>query len=200
MYLFIDTELSDIPETWFNDSPSGPRLVQLSWILTDSGRNHLAHESHIIKPKTPVTAMAAAVHGITTEMAIERGERIEKVLVRFNEAVNQARLIIGYNIRLDELVINAELSRTGIKSNFPGERKKCLLEYYKTVRGNNPAKSRANRTVIPHETGQLFRINNPAKSIGSLTLEAISQQLFNHAYNDLTDVELIEKCFFHDML
>lgn len=176
MYLFIDTEFSDIPETWYNNSPGGPRLVQLSWILTDAGRNRLARGNHMIKPMTPVTARAAAVHGITTEMAIDKGDRLEKVLDRFNEAVDQARLIIGYNIRLDEMVIKAELSRTGIESKFPVTRKSCLIESYKKACGNNLA-----------------------KSMGSLTLGSISQQLFNHASNELTDVELIEKCFFHDI-
>lgn len=115
MYLFFDTETTGLPinsylphtaiENW-------PRLVSIAWILCDENRKILENEKFIIKPdEFEIPESASIIHGITTERAIAEGKPIQEVLSKFLDAIQNAKCVVGYNVRFDRKVVAAELYR-----------------------------------------------------------------------------------------
>ncbi len=129
LYLFFDTETTGLPKNY--DTPSSdllnwPRLVQISWIVSDSNGVVVSKENHIIKPKDYVIPdKVAKLHGITTERALEIGEKIEVVLHHFWTDVQNASYIIGHNVSFDENVVEAEFYRLGEHNVFLSKHSIC---------------------------------------------------------------------------
>ena len=70
--LFFDTETTGIPERsweWHTDIDKYPHVVQMAWL------HGCKVETHIIRPDGwEIPEETVAVHGITTEYALEHGE------------------------------------------------------------------------------------------------------------------------------
>ena len=119
LYLFFDTETTGLPKDY--NTPSSnidnwPRLVQLSWIVTDQLQNIISQHNHIIKPENfIIPTESTATHGITTKDANEMGENLIDVLNEFCKDVKLSKFIIGHNIQFDKNVVEAEIIRMGIK-------------------------------------------------------------------------------------
>lgn len=77
VYLFFDTETTGLPLR--HDAPptalrNWPRLVQLSWQLTDEHGVVISSGDHIIRPEGfSIPPEASDGHGITDAMAREKG-------------------------------------------------------------------------------------------------------------------------------
>ena len=117
VYLFFDTETTGLPKDY--KAPSSDldnwscRLVQLSWIMKDEKQNLLSQGDFIIKPEGfEIPAASSDVHGITTEIAKEKGLDLKKAVYYFLGACRMADLIIGHNVNYDMHVVGAELIRT----------------------------------------------------------------------------------------
>lgn len=117
VYLFFDTETTGLPKDY--KAPSSDldnwscRLVQLSWIMKDEKQNLLSQGDFIIKPEGfEIPAESSNVHGITTEIAKEKGLDLKKAVYYFLGACRMADLIIGHNVNYDMHVVGAELIRT----------------------------------------------------------------------------------------
>ena len=85
VYLFFDTETTGLPKRY--DAPSSDlenwscRLVQLSWLMEDDSKTLLSKGDLIIKPDGfEIPKQASDVHGITTEMALEKGVDLKKAV------------------------------------------------------------------------------------------------------------------------
>ena len=107
--LFLDTETTGIPDRaakWDVDFETYPHIVQLAWIYGDKS------ESHIIRPDGwEIPDDVVAVHGITTEQAMEQGEPFVFVIDRFIAFAEQAGLLCGHNIHFDTGIIKANILR-----------------------------------------------------------------------------------------
>ena len=107
--LFLDTETTGIPDRsahWETDFESYPHVVQIAWIYGD------IQESHIIRPTGwEIPDETVAVHGITTEYAIEHGEPFAFVIDRLIAFCSKAGLICGHNIHFDTGIIKANILR-----------------------------------------------------------------------------------------
>lgn len=107
--LFFDTETTGIPDRnhkWDVDFMEYPHIVQLAWIYGDVA------ESHIIRPTGwEIPDEAVAVHGITTEYAMEHGEPFVFVIDRFIAFAQKAGLICGHNIHFDTGIVKANILR-----------------------------------------------------------------------------------------
>ena len=83
-YLFIDTETTGLPNDYnapSSDVNNWPRLVQLSWILTDKKGNIDSEINYIIKPNGfVIPKLASNLHGITNEMANSEGVLIKDAM------------------------------------------------------------------------------------------------------------------------
>ena len=107
--LFFDTETTGVPKkehNWDTDFMEYPYIVQLAWIYGDVA------ESHIIRPTGwEIPDEAVAVHGITTEYAMEHGEPFVFVIDRFIAFALKAGLICGHNIHFDTGIVKANILR-----------------------------------------------------------------------------------------
>jgi len=107
--LFFDTETTGIPARdakWDVDFMEYPHIVQIAWIFGETA------ESHLIRPDGwEIPEEAVAVHGITTEYAIEHGEPFVAVIDRFISFAIAAPLLCGHNIHFDTGIVKANILR-----------------------------------------------------------------------------------------
>lgn len=132
MYLFLDTETTGLPLDW--KAPIGqldnwPRIVEIGWILTDKDGNEIESDTFILKPDSfKIPADASAIHGITTEIAIEKGQDRIEILKKIADLLNKATVLVAHNIDFDKKVVHAEFIRYNIKSNIHKIDKLCTKE------------------------------------------------------------------------
>lgn len=131
-YLFFDTETAGLPKDYnapTSNSNNWPRLVQLGWITTDENCNILSQNDFIIYPEDfSVPLMAASLHGITTEIAKEKGHPLKEVLEKFMEDFKAAKTIVGHNIVFDKKIVGAELIRLGQNDIMNSKQSLCTME------------------------------------------------------------------------
>ena len=107
--LFFDTETTGIPDRsakWDTDFADYPHVVQMAWI------HGCKVENHIIRPDGwEIPDDTVAVHGITTEYALEHGESFAAVVDMFIQDCHDAGLICGHNIHFDTGIVKANILR-----------------------------------------------------------------------------------------
>lgn len=83
-----------------------PHIVQMSWTING------VEKDFIIYPEGyEIPAEAAAIHGITTEIAIEKGVPLAEVMIEFVMDSLKAKIVVGHNIYFDTSVIKANCLR-----------------------------------------------------------------------------------------
>ncbi|HMU99202.1 MAG TPA: 3'-5' exonuclease [Chitinophagales bacterium] len=131
MYLFFDTETTGLPKNWkapLEDLDNWPRLVQLAYIYCDKDGNKLANGDYIIKPEGfTIPIEASNVHGITTEIANNKGQNLEQVLEDFNQFVVESHYLVAHNMAFDEKIMGAEFLRKDIENNIIYRKKICTM-------------------------------------------------------------------------
>lgn len=117
MYLIFDTETTGLPRDHkapLTDFDNWPRMVQIAWQIHDYEGNLVEVENFIVRPDGfTIPFNAEKVHGISTQMAVERGKPVAEVLGRFNEAVQKSSHIVGHNIEFDLKIAGSEFLRNG---------------------------------------------------------------------------------------
>ena len=95
-----------------NDAPQQPRIVQLGAILAAGPTEPLCRLELIIKPEGwTIPEEAAAIHGITTEIAASKGVPITAAMRIFGELCTIADTIVAYNADFDIRMLNIEADR-----------------------------------------------------------------------------------------
>lgn len=113
MKLFFDTEttgkaLFKSPVTHTGQ----PHIVQLAAIMCADTGEERGYIYSIIKPDGwTIPDEAAAIHGITTELANNSGIPLLSALSVFSNFLHLSDLLIAHNIDFDAFVLSAELSR-----------------------------------------------------------------------------------------
>ncbi len=130
-YLFFDTETTGLPRDYeapASDTLNWPRMVQLSWILTDSQGNVLSVHDCIVRPDGfEIPEQAASIHGISTERAMREGAPLDSVLTVFLQTLDSAEYIVGHNISFDIHVVDAELIRRGHDARLTPMKAYCTM-------------------------------------------------------------------------
>ena len=109
--------LMDTETTGFNkpslplDHPYQPYIVQLAAQLCEDDGKPLAGFSLIIDNGVEIPEQAAAVHGITTEKAVQFGVSPTSALAHFDHFHQHADLIIAHNIKFDKAVMETAMTR-----------------------------------------------------------------------------------------
>lgn len=128
-YLCIDTETSGLFD--FSkpaDAPGQPRLAHVSMIWLNDDLEQIEEQDFYIKPEGwMMEAGASAVNGLTTEMLMEKGEPIAKVLDVYELAIKNGRVVVAFNAQFDTKVMRAELRRAGRDDLFEETPNICTM-------------------------------------------------------------------------
>lgn len=115
MILFFDTETTGFFQDRLPvDHPDQPYIVQLAAQLCEDDGEPVAGFSFIVDPgigAVSIPERAAAVHGITDEIAVRLGMSAEFALSAFTHLYQRADLVCAHNIKFDRGVIEAAISR-----------------------------------------------------------------------------------------
>jgi len=122
MYLIFDTETTGLPKSWnapITDTDNWPRCIQIAWQLHDELGNILEHNDFLIQPDGfNIPYDAERIHGISTDLAQEKGITLKESLHFFNEALGKTKFIVGQNLNFDLNIMGCEFHRLGIESNL----------------------------------------------------------------------------------
>ncbi len=180
MYLFFDTETTGLPLKWkapVTDTANWPRLVQLAWLQYDARGVLLSSGNQIVRPNGfTISTDAARIHGITTEIALAKGEMLSEVLDGFNQALQTSSILVAHNMNFDEKIMGAEFLRNNQPNHLDGKRKICTME------------STTDFCALPGPYGYKWP-----------KLEELHYKLFKttfaEAHNAAVDIEMTAKCF-----
>jgi DNA polymerase-3 subunit epsilon len=181
MFLFFDTETTGTPKNYnapVTDSQNWPRMVQLAWIIQDTTQEIIEERCYIIKPDGfDIPKQAVDIHGITTELAMEKGIPLIQVLKEFEEAINSCDILVGHNISFDEKIIGAEFIRVGGKDFLEGKIRFCTM------------KSSTNYCKIKGRYGYKWPKLQELHTF-------LFKESFDGAHDALADIRATSKCFF----
>jgi len=132
MYLFFDTETSDLPRSWtapLSEVNNWPRIVQVAWITCDSEENIIECQTRLIKPDGfEIAAGAYQTHGISTEFARENGEALLPVLDELAATINSSSVLVAHNIDFDATIVAAEFIRSGRANPIASKTRHCTMK------------------------------------------------------------------------
>jgi len=180
-YLFFDTETIGLPRNYkapVTDSDNWPRLIQLSWIVTDTDGKSISEKNALIRPngfKIPLDV--SKLTGITTEKALNEGFDITEVLMEFLSDFEKVNTIVGHNIDFDLNIVRAEFYRLKIKENLEAKPSVCTM------------KSSTDFCKLPGYYGYRF----PKLQV---LYKKLFGEEFNNAHNAASDVAATRRCFF----
>ena len=183
MYLIFDTETTGLPKNWkapITDVDNWPRCIQIAWQLHDEMGELIEHHDFLIKPDGfNVPYDAEQIHGISTQLANEKGISLEEGLKLFNEVLAKAKFVVGQNVKFDLNIMGCEFHRLEIATTL---NKLPVLD------------------TCTEKTATLCQI--PGGRYGKFklpTLTELHQKLFNQpfaeAHNATADVEATTRCF-----
>jgi len=183
MFLIFDTETTGLPKRWnapITDTDNWPRCVQIAWQLHNKYGELIEQEDYLIQPEGyNIPYDAEQIHGISTQLAQKNGQKLEDVLVLFNEALAKSKFVVGQNVKFDLNIMGCEYVRKGVDTNL---NKMPVLD---TCTENT-----ATLCQIPGGRGGKFKLP---------TLTELHQHLFNapfaEAHNATADVEATTRCF-----
>lgn len=115
MIIFCDTETTGLYQFSLpHDHPSQPHLVQLGCILADDDGRTVQTIDLIVRPEGyAIPDAAAAVHGITTEIAERVGIPLTIAVAAFVHLRSKADTIVAHNLVFDEKIMATAIYRTG---------------------------------------------------------------------------------------
>lgn len=180
--IFFDTETTGLPQDY--NAPSSkldnwPRLVQLAWIVSDCDGNVISSENHIIIPNGfEIPSISASIHGITTEIAKSKGEKLVDVIDKFLGVLQNATAIAGHNISFDQHIVEAEILRCGRSNILKSLPAYCTMKM----------------------SANYCNILNSNKEVKWPTLQELFFKLygekFEGAHNAMADIKATYRCFF----
>ncbi|WP_339842119.1 DNA polymerase III subunit alpha [uncultured Maribacter sp.] len=183
MYLIFDTETTGLPKNWnapITDTDNWPRCIQIAWQLHDDMGNCIEHEDYLVKPDGfTIPFDAEQIHGISTELAEQKGFPLSEVLEKFNIAMSKTKFIVGQNVKFDLNIMGAEFHRLSVEN--PLQELPVL---------DTCTEHTAKLCQIPGGRGGKFKLP---------TLTELHQFLFGkpfgEAHNATADVEATTRCF-----
>ncbi|WP_299202484.1 3'-5' exonuclease [uncultured Amphritea sp.] len=112
--LFFDTETTGLPN-WKepSDSECQPHAVQIGAVLADEDTREIIEVLDvIIKPDGwTIPEEVSDIHGITTEIALEKGIPEADALQKFMSLYSKANLRVAHNTTFDNRIIRIGLKR-----------------------------------------------------------------------------------------
>ena len=183
MYLIFDTETTGLPRSWkapLTDTDNWPRCVQIAWQLHNEMGEIIEHKDFLIRPDGfDIPYEVEKIHGISTELALQKGHDLSVVIDHFSQALSQANFIVGQNVGFDVNVWGCEFHRLAKDISWTD---KDVLD--------TCTEKTALLCQLPGGRGGKFKLPN---------LTELYQRLFNEtfgeAHNATADVEATTRCF-----
>ncbi len=183
MYLIFDTETTGLPKRWnapITDTDNWPRCIQIAWQLHDAMGNLVESQDYLVQPDGfNIPYDAEQIHGISTELAAQKGIPLAEVLEKFNLALSKAKFVVGQNVGFDVNIMGAEFHRLQVE---------------------NPLQELPVLDTCTEETALLCKI--PGGRGGKFKLPTLTElheylfkEPFNEAHNATADVEATTRCF-----
>ena len=183
MYLIFDTETTGLPKNWkapITDSDNWPRCIQIAWQLHDEMGKLIEHQDFLIRPEGfNIPYDAEQIHGISTELAQEKGIPLQEALDHFNQALSKAKFIVGQNLGFDLNIMGAEFYRLKLETSLD---RIPVLDTCTEVT--------AKLCQLPGGRGGKFKL----PTLSELH-EHLFQEAFSEAHNATADVEATTRCF-----
>jgi len=185
VYLIFDTETNGLPKNYnapITDTANWPRLIQLAWQLHDDMGGLIEHGNFLIRPdgfEIPWETQAKS-HGISTELARQRGVYLTDALHQFNKVLEKAKFVVGQNLKFDVSVLGCEFFRCNIP-NILSE-----LPILDTC-----TETTANVCQIPNKGNTRYKL----PTLSELHFHLFGE-FFGEAHNATADVEATARCFF----
>ena len=181
MILYIDTETTGKAD--FNlraSDPSQPHLVRLSGIIaTDDGIGMELFDT-LIKPEGwTIPEEVTKIHGITNEMALEKGIPEAEAAAFVKEKMLQASLIVAHNMQFDKFIIRIALRRHKLLTDEEDAMWKALPTYCTMKQSTNILR-------IPHANGRGFKWPTLAEAYKAATGDTLSE-----AHDSTMDVQAV---------
>lgn len=122
MFLIFDTETTGLPKRWkapISDTDNWPRCVQIAWQLHDQHGDMVSNKEFIVHPDGfTIPYESEQIHGISTELAIEKGIPLREVLEHFQADLNQTQFVVGHNVSFDLNIMGAEFFRENVETQL----------------------------------------------------------------------------------
>jgi len=180
MRLFFDTETTGVPRNYkapASDIDNWPRMVQLAWLMMDERGEELASAEHVVRPDGfTIPRDAARIHGITTELALERGVDLGTVLDEFGARVTESSGLVAHNVSFDERVVGAEYLRAGRLNPIETKERLCTM------------KASTNLCALPGPYGYKW------PTLTELHMHLFGEP-FDGAHGALADVRACARCY-----
>ena len=167
--LVFDTETTGLPPSRFPVMSSNidtfPYIVQLSYIVYDTDKHKILHEQNniiMLPDNVDMSEDVIAVHGISKQLAKNRGIHIESALEIFSLYVQQCKMVVAHNIDFDMTMVEAECLRAKIKYPFTSEK-----IYYCTMNKTKDLEKKIDNNLLKKKVEYLF-MSNALKELKSL--------------------------------
>ncbi len=103
--------------------------MQLAWLLINDETHEVASAEYIARPVGfTIPGDAARIHGITTEIAAERGVDIKAILDAVVLDIGKASVLVAHNMSFDEKILGAELLRAGCPNVVESRKRLCTMQ------------------------------------------------------------------------
>lgn len=198
--IFFDTETNSLPSSYdwsIHNIKNWPRLLQLSWIISETDNTFIKKKSYYIKPVDfEISQESLAFHGISQDKAMKEGRLLRDVLDEFLADLKTCNAIVGHNIDFDKRVLGAELVRNGygdFMENLPAYcTMKMSTDYCKLpCEKHGHGHSRKNNVFVAQRSSQQYKWPKLAELYRILFNKEIPK-----AHDAASDAQSTLKCFF----
>jgi DNA polymerase III epsilon subunit-like protein len=101
----------------------------LAWILANEDGFPVEEFKTILRPSVfLIPAAAAAIHGISTEVAMAKGVDLVEVMNHFQRSLLKANKVIAHNLQFDEMILGAEFIRCQLPNQIEALSRACTMQ------------------------------------------------------------------------
>jgi DNA polymerase III subunit epsilon len=116
LIMAFDCETTGIPDyKQPSEMPHQPHIVELAALLFDDATGELLEQMHaIVRPDGwEISEETTAIHGITTERAMDEGRPEAEVLAEFLALHSRCTLRVAHNEDFDQRIVRIAIKRLG---------------------------------------------------------------------------------------
>jgi DNA polymerase-3 subunit epsilon len=193
LILIFDTETNGLPQfKQPSDHPDQPHIVQFAALQIDPAtRDEIQAVNLIVKPDGwTIPDEVAAIHGITTERAMDEGVPEKQVTELFLDLSNQADLSVAHNINFDARIMRIAMMRLGMV-------RETIEAIEQRPRFCTMTKASAIMKMAPTDRMLMAGFTKPKPPKLSECIQHFFGETLDGAHDALIDVRACARVFFH---